>query len=135
MKANLDLKIPENVNILLEEILTEIIFAKNNKKTAKLLFDKIKDTKFKNCIIRTGFVSGRYISFDCLCQKNGDDEIIKAIVKGMENKERDLFFMMGLNPKKLYINPDFIVDYEEDKFYVGFKLEKNDEGKKRKKNM
>ncbi len=135
MKENLDLKIPKNIDILLEEILTEIIFAKNNKKTAKLLFDKIKDLKFKNCIIRTGFVSGQYISFDCLCQKNGEDEIIKAIVKGMENKERDLYFMMGLNPKIFHFNPDFICDYEEDKFYVGFKFEKNDESRKRKKNL
>ena len=69
---SLDLKIPENVNYLLIEQLNKVLNSKTNKAAAKLFFDAVKDLRFKNCIIRTGFVSGKYISFDCLCQKNGD---------------------------------------------------------------
>jgi len=39
----------------------------------------------------------------------------------MENKERDLFFMMGLNPKKIQFNRDFVL-HEQKKLFISFKL-------------
>jgi len=119
--ASLDLKIPENVNYLLEEILNNILKDKQNKDSVKLFFDAIGDNKFQKCIVKTGFVSGEYIVFNCKCLKNGNGNIVNEIVKGMENKERYLFFMMGLNPNFFYFNTDYIVN-EIDYIFFSFKL-------------
>jgi len=118
---SLDLKIPENVNYLLIEQLNKVLNSKKNKAAAKLFFDAVKDLKPKNSIIKTGFVSGEYIVFNCKFEKNGDGEIITEIVNGMENKERDLFFMMGLDPKKFLFFPDFFIN-ATDYFFFCFKL-------------
>jgi len=110
-----------DIEAKLQDTILKIMTSYRNRTAYKKFLDITKDLKPKSCKVFTGWVSGNYISFDCIFEKNGEGEIIKEIVKGMKNKVEDLNFIYGLNPQKFYFNPIMVVE-EQENLYVGFQL-------------
>jgi len=107
----------------LEATILEIITSYRNRTAYQKFLDVTKDLKPKSCKVFTGWVSGSYLSFDCVFEKNGEGEVLKEIIKKKKKKTEDLNFIYGLNPKVFHFNPIMVVD-EKDTFYIGFKLQK-----------
>ncbi len=123
MARAIDLTKEKNVVKQLESIINELLHAERNKTASQAFYEATKDLKPKSCSVKTGWVSGKYISFDCKCEKNGKSEVVKEIVKGMSKKVEDMYFIFGLNPDIFHFNPDFVVN-EPDYLYFRFKLQK-----------
>ncbi len=114
-----------NVSEQLEMVIRELLQKEKNRETSKVFYETIKDLKPKSCEIKTGWVSGDYISFSCKSTKSGEGEIINEIVKGIPEikKMQYLYFIYGLNPDTLLFNPKFILD-EPEFFYFTLTLRK-----------
>lgn len=123
MEENIDLNIPENVVKELENLLTDILQSDLNKESSAQFFKAVNGLKPKNCIVKIGWVEGKYMSFTCKCEKNGTDDIITGIVKGMEKKDKFLYFLFGLSPNIFHFDSKFVLD-EPDYFYFSFKLKR-----------
>jgi len=114
-----------DIELQLEEELRKSFTARRNNKTLNLLYYSLKNIKPKKCFVKTDWVSGKYIAFNCTLEKGGDSELIKEIAKGIQNKTEDLNFIYGLNPVVLKFDTSFV---EEDAqyLYFRFKLERED---------
>jgi len=134
MSETIDLSIQENIDKQLESILRKVFESYRNRTARKHFLEVTPDLKPKSCTVKTGWVEGKWIAFECIFEKNGDSDIFKEIVKGMKNKEQDLFFLFGLKPEIFHFNKDFIVN-ETNEFYCRFKLMRTDEKNKRKKEV
>lgn len=114
----------EEIDAHLENILNKLLQSEKNKEISQVFFETLKNLKPKSCETKTGWVSGKYISFSCKCEKNGNSTVIKEIVAGMKYKTEDLYFIFGLAPDTFHFNPKFILD-EPEHFYFSFKLERS----------
>jgi len=107
----------------LETLLKKVFTSYRNRTAYKHFLEVTEDLKFKVIIVKTGWVSGQYISFDCKFEKNKNGEIINEIINGMQNKIEDLYFIYGLNPNIFHFNPEFVIDNDKT-LYFRFKLQK-----------
>jgi len=123
MEKSIDLDIPENVIAEFEQLLTDILQSEINKTSSQLFYNAVKDLKPKNCVVKIGWVEGKYMSFTCKCEKNGSGTLISEIVKGMPKKDRYYYFLCGLSPKIFYFDQKMVLD-EPDYFYFAFKLQR-----------
>ncbi len=107
----------------LETLLTNVFNAYRNRTAKKHFLEVTKDLKPKSCSVKTGWVAGKYISISCKFAKNGEGDLFKELVKGMQNKVEDLYFIYGLYPEKFHFNPKFFLD-EPEYLSLSFKLER-----------
>ncbi len=107
----------------LSDVIKQVLYKKRNKKARKLFLQATKKLKPDSCIVKVGWRSGEYISFDCYFEKNGKNEIFAEIEKGIKNHDEIKHFIYGLNPKVFHYNPKMIFDeIKPNQLYLAFKL-------------
>jgi len=105
----------------LETIFRKIFTAYRNRKSYKHFQEVTKDMKPQSCFVKYGWRAGEYFYVACKFKKNGSSDIIKEIVKGLENKIENLYFLYGLYPNILEFDPAYSID-EVDYLSLTFKF-------------
>lgn len=105
---------------MIKEKLTKELERIFNLDTNKLNYSEFKSILHnlyaKDCQVKTGWVSGEYISFACNFIKEGNSNPIDLIVDGIENISEVYYFICGLNPEVFHFNKKMILD-EPDNFF------------------
>ncbi len=110
----------------LSDVIKQVVYKKRNKKARKLFLQATTELKPDSCIVKIGWVSGKYISFNCYFEKNGNSEIFNEIEKGVENQNEIKSFIYGLNPKIFQFYPKMTFDeIKPNQLYLRFKLKRN----------
>lgn len=109
----------------IEKLLNELLSSEENTPTANEFRKLTKHFKPKSCETKYGWKQGVAISLTCKFEKGGENDIIKEIVKGINNKSEVFHFLYGLSPDYIHFNPKFI--FEDDAyFHLSFKLARHE---------
>ena len=105
----------------LETIILKVFNNYRNRTAKKHFLEVTKDLKPENCTVSSCWRAGKYFSLICKFKKNGDGDIFKELVKGMQDKSENLYFLYGLYPNVFEFDPLFVLD-EPEYFSLSFKL-------------
>ncbi len=103
-----------------------ILSFEHNEAAKKDWLTVTKNLKPKTCNTKVGWISDKYISFDCQFSLDGHSDVLEAIAKGIKPEllEKSIYFINELMPYTFYFNPAF-THKEANHFYMSFKLVKN----------
>ena len=97
----------------LSEDIKRIMTLAHNKENYNKFQNTIKGLKPKKCIVKSGWVSGENIDFALIYEKNGTNKPFDEFIKGIEDKAKAYYFIMGLNPTFFHFNPITVVNDEQ----------------------
>jgi len=113
------------LNKELSKEISRIMHLDSNKVNYQEFQNTIKDIKPKSCIVKIGWVAGKYIDFTLKYEKNGINKPFDLFIESIENKAETHGFICGLNPEIFHFDTNYIINDNENLIMM-FKLKRNE---------